>query len=454
MIIFLGKFSSRMIIFLLLPLYTALLDPSEYGTADLITTYITLLIPVLTIELEMGVFRFLVDERGSDRNQGRILKNAVWLFNRFAAAFCIGYWIVSLFITIPYKIPVFFSILFGFYWGLLLQIARGYGDNKAYAIGSFITGLVTAVSNIVLIKGLHYGADGILISTAAGYLSCVIYLFLKLDLKNKYHGRLDNSLQNDLIRYSLPLVPNTVCWWIINAADRTIVSLLLGVAVNGIYAIAVKFPSAIASVFYTFTVSWTESAAVHINDSDRDKFFNEVFDTVLRLFFSLSIGVIAVMPFIFPFFIKEAYSEAYRYIPVAMIGALLNCIANMYNGIYVALKRTDIVAKTSVIAAAINLIVDLALMKTIGIYAAFLSTIAAYLWMFLYKNKNLKQYVNTQYDFKVIGVCSLVFGIVIYMYFGNRPMNCFGLVLAVVFALAVNRKFLGEAAGKVIRKIR
>lgn len=448
-IIFLGKLSSRFVIFLLLPLYTSILDPAEYGLADLISSYITLLIPVLSLELDMGVFRFLVDVREDRKQQENVLHNTLYLFNGAAALFALLYWIINFFVKIPYSLPIFLSIFSGFYWGLLLQVARGYGDTKSYAIGSFITGIVTAISNVILIKHFHWGAGGLILSIGIGYLACIIYFLLRLDLKNRNPVSLDKPLQKRILKYSLPLIPNTVCWWIINAADRTIVSMFLGVAANGIYAISTKFPSAVASVFYTFQVSWSETTAVHINDPDKEAFFSEVFDTVLRFFFSLAIGVVAVMPFIFSFFVKEAYAEAYRYIPIAMIGSLLNCIANIHNGIYTALKRTDIVAKTATVAGIINIVVDFALMKFAGIYAAFISTIAAYLWMLLFKNHNLKQYMNVHYDARVVGLCSVVFGVVIILYYGNVYWNVAGAVMAVVFVIWLNRKVLKGVWRKV-----
>ena len=60
-IIFIGKVCTQLISFFLLPLYTGYLKTSEYGIVDLITTYITLLVPIITLELEMSIFRYLVE---------------------------------------------------------------------------------------------------------------------------------------------------------------------------------------------------------------------------------------------------------------------------------------------------------------------------------------------------------------------------------------------------------
>ena len=62
-ILIVGKFCTQFITFLLLPLYTFKLSTSEYGIVDLITTYVALLVPVITFQLEMAIFRFLIDFR-------------------------------------------------------------------------------------------------------------------------------------------------------------------------------------------------------------------------------------------------------------------------------------------------------------------------------------------------------------------------------------------------------
>ena len=60
-IILAGKVSTQMITFFMLPLYTSYLLTEEYGLVDLITTYVTLIIPIITLDTEMAMFRFLIE---------------------------------------------------------------------------------------------------------------------------------------------------------------------------------------------------------------------------------------------------------------------------------------------------------------------------------------------------------------------------------------------------------
>ena len=74
-IIFFGRVCTQLISFFLLPLYTSYLATKEYGTVDLIQTYVTLLVPIITLELEMSIFRFLIDSRKSVKETNKLISN-------------------------------------------------------------------------------------------------------------------------------------------------------------------------------------------------------------------------------------------------------------------------------------------------------------------------------------------------------------------------------------------
>ena len=57
-----SNFASKLLIFLLLPLYTNVLSTEEYAVADLITTTINLTFPVLTLSITEATLRFAFDK--------------------------------------------------------------------------------------------------------------------------------------------------------------------------------------------------------------------------------------------------------------------------------------------------------------------------------------------------------------------------------------------------------
>lgn len=442
-IIFLGKISTQFISFFLLPLYTRFLSTSAYGTVDLITTYVSLFVPVITIEQEMATFRYLIDARNSDKEKKNIITTSILNVLKLLLLFIIVYFIIVYFFKFKYAYFILANIIVCIFSNLFLQIARGLGENIHYSIASFITGLTTIVLNIIFIVFLKFQVEGMLLSVILANTFCVIYLFFVLKIYKYISFKSDKNLRKQMIKYSLPLVPNGISWWIVTASDRTIISTFLGVAANGIYAVANKFPTIINSLFSIFTMSWTESASLHIDDDDRDKFFSDITNTVLRLFSCLCIGLIACMPFAFPLLVDAKFSDAYMYIPIFLIGVLCNCIIGVYSAIYIAKKKTKQIASTSIMSAVINVVLNLLLIKVLGLYAACISTSIAYFAMMIYRHIDLKKYVHIIYQKRMILLTIVVFAIsIICYYINNIYLNIISLIVVIIYSIIVNKHLL------------
>ena len=117
----------------------------------------------------------------------------------------------------------------------------------------------------------------------------------------------------EMIRYSVPLVPNSISWNIINMSDRIILTQILGSAANGIYAMASKFPNIISVVYGYFYTAWKESAARITKEENQNKYYNSIYHDIKRLLFSVTLCLIAVMPFAFPVLINKTYDVLHIY---------------------------------------------------------------------------------------------------------------------------------------------
>lgn len=455
-ILLFGKVFTQFLSFFLIPLYTYMLPAEEYGTVDLIITYVSLLVPVVTIQQEMATFRHLIDARDDRKMKGLIIRTSIRSILIRMFIFVVPYVIIVSLMHWNYAVPVVFCGVFTAVSNLFLQIARGFGDNVKYTIGSVIAGVITVVFNLLLICLLHFGAESILISMAVANLCCALYLFFALRI-GKYFmmTKPSRELRNKMLKYSWPLVPNGISWWLINASDRTIVSIFLGVVDNGIYAIAMKFPSILSSFLGIFVLSWTESASVHINDEDRNEFFSDVANDTVKIFSSLGVLVIAAIPFVFDIIIGPEYRGAYEYIPVAVLAVLFSCMVSVYSAIYVAKKMTKQVAATSLISAIINIVVDLTLIHFVGLYAAVISTAVAFFVMAVYRHFDLKKYVKIKYRLLdlVMAVLGLI-GISAIYYSSNIILYVIGAMLAAGYAIVMNLGIIKKIFVKFANKVK
>jgi len=436
-IVSIGKICTQLITFFLLPVYTAVLSNEEYGVVDLLNTLTSLLLPIATLQIEQGVFRYLIDCRENKEKQTTLI-TTIMRFMIIQLIICIIIFLcASPFIHNEYKYFLMANLVMGMFSTILLQICRGLGDNPTYAIGSFITGALTVVLNVIFIVSFHWGAYGMLGATAISNLLCSVYIFMKKKIyKYIKPKQYDKTTLKEIIKYSVPLIPNMISWWIVSASDRTIISAVIGIAQNGIYSAANKFSGVFTTLYSVFNLTWTESASININSEDRDEFFSKILDFVIRFFGCLCLGTIAVMPFVFNILINEKFAEAYYQIPILILGSVFNILVSFIGSIYVAKKLTKEIAKTSVIAAIINIGVNVVLIKSIGLYAASISTVIAYVLMFIYRWIDVKKYVKFNVNKILWFVLIIMYGVTIFTYY-LRSLVISAVVLGVVAIFAV-----------------
>lgn len=443
-IISIGKICTQFLSFLLLPLYTAILTTQEYGSVDLITTYQQLLGYIAFFQIEQAVFHFLIDVRNDKNEQNSIITSVSGFAIIQTITLGMIFFCVSRFVHIQYFRELYLYCISVVFSGLMLQISRGLGNNTLYAIGSFISASSTIIFNIVFLVVLHLGTVGMLYSFILGNSICCLFLFWKEKIYK--YIKLENFSFGDIrkcLKYSLPLVPNALSWWIMGASDRTIVSYIMGTTANGFLSVSHKFSSAYTTFYTVFNLSWTESAALHFSDDDHERFFCSVITRVYKMFYAAGLGIIAVMPFIFPVLINSNYSDAYYQIPIYMIAAFFNVIQGLYSVIYVALKKTKEIAKTTIVSALINVVVNALLIKILGLYAASISSLVAYAVNCLWRYFDLKKYMDVPLDMKLV-VSSLIMILMVCIpyYMKNTVLQVIAVVGTIIYCVYINKDIL------------
>lgn len=452
-IIAIGKLSTQIISYLLLPLYTSQLDPSEYGNYDFICTLSIFLCPIITLLMEESMFRYLIDADSKVQRKKIITQTIIYTFFgtvlfTIIAALIMGF---GTDYTPMYITAIITFVISNILIGLSNALSRGLGKIKLYSVSNFILGISTIILNIVFILSLNAGAEGLLwANTIANAFTAIVILgILKLP---KYIGKIDKPLMKDMIKYSIPLVPNSISWSIINMSDRIILTQMVSSAANGIYAMANKFPNIINVLYGYFYTAWKESAAKIVKEDNKNQYYNSIYHDAKRFLYAVTICLIAVMPFAFPIFINEAYDEAYVYIPIVMIATYYSNLSSFYGGIFSAYKDTKIMGTTTIVAAVINLVIDLLLVNSLKIYAACFSTLIANLIVYFYRKKKLKKYLKLK-ELKWQGPM-LFLAIICLAYYakyipgvGKNPVliwtiNVISLLIAVLYSLLNNWKFI------------
>lgn len=450
-----GKICTQCVSFFMLPLYTAVLATEEYGTADFIITYVSLLYPVIGMQFEQGLFRMMLDYRNC-RENNRTLFSTVMICNLLQIiAFSILFIPLRYLIKSEYVVFLLPLVIIQILQGTLLQFARGIDRTDVYTVGSFINAVLHVGFNVILVGIIRIGLTGLLYSMIIAGIGSSLYIILRLKVWKFFDLRLFNKQEFvSVAKYSIPLIPNQLAWWVVNASDRTVIVYFLGTGANGIYSVANKFSSMYITFYNFFNMSWTESVSLAINDEDKNEYINRMINIFFNLIAALCIGIIACMPFVFPILVNHAYKGAYYQIPVLMVAVFFQALQGLYSAIYVALKKTKEIAKTSIFSAIINLTVNLLLVRYIGLFAASVSTLVAFFSMAMYRYFDIKRYVPLKINGKNIvlgmGVCCIV----CLAYYTENLIVCGGcLAIAVMYSVLINKEFLRKTMGIIKQKI-
>lgn len=442
-----GKICTQCVSFFMLPLYTAILSTEEYGTADLIITYVSLLYPVVGMQFEQGLFRMMLDYRGHEDNN-RTLFSTVLICNIFQMiAFAILFGLIKLVIKSEYVNFLLPLVIIQIFQGTLLQFARGIDRTDVYTVGSFVNAIIHVGLNVILVSIVKIGLTGLLYSMLVAGIGSSLYIIIKLKVWKYIDVKLFNNNEfKSLAKYSLPLIPNQLAWWVVNASDRTIVSYYIGTGANGIYSVANKFSSMYITFYNYFNMSWTESVSLSIQDKDKNEYINRMINIFYNMISALCIVIIASMPFLFPILVNQSYKASYYQIPVLMIAVFFQALQGLYSSIYVALKKTKEIAKTSIISAAINILVNIALINRIGLYAASISTLVAFMLMAIYRYVDIKRYVPV----KILGTnflsSILVCLFTCIAYYSENLILCgANLIIVIGYSILMNKRYLSKA---------
>ncbi len=431
--------------FVTLPIYTAMLSKSEYGTYDLVVIITSLLIPILTLQIERAAFRFLIAEKDNTKVE-TIITNTFIFFLPISFVASLIVFIALLISGISSIISLLISIYVLLDINIVVsrQIARGLGQNRGYSNSAIFNAIANVVFVIFLLAVLDTGLLGLMISLNVALFVSFIYLIKSVSLLNNFKiNRVDIIYIKEMLRYSLPMVPNSMSLWVMQVSDRLVVTGVLGIETNAVYAVSNKIPSLFALAYNTFNMAWQESASITVDDKDSEVYYSIIFNNLYSFLVGIMAVLIALTPLLFKILIRGSYDDAFYQMPILFLGIFFSSLSAYYGGIYIALKETKKVGLSSIIGAIINLVVNLLLINSIGLYAASVSTLTSYLVLTIYRMIDTKKMRSIKYNWKIILGSLLCLAVMLFFcYQRNDVLNIINFVLGFSFAIVLNRKMI------------
>lgn len=447
-----GNFGTKIISFFLVPLYTNILTTREYGTADLIYTIGMVLVPLLTLNIGESIMRFALDK---DADCDKIMSTGITILIFGAIIGLLILPIANLFENVSdYSIYIYLYTLTLAFSQIFLCYLRGKEFLLKYSIGNIIQSLTIAIFNIIFLIGMKKGIEGYLMAYILANVCTGLYGFWagKVNLVIKKYS-IDIELSKNMIKYSVVLIPNSFMWWIMNSSDRMMVSAMISVTANGVYAVAYKIPTLLSTITTIFNQAWSYSAIREDESEDKEEYNNRVYDNLVTIVIVVATGLLMIMKPFLSVYVGKEYYAAWHYVPYLIVGFVFMTLGSFIATSYTVHKDSMGFLISGTVGAIINLILNFILIPMMGVSGAAFATCISYFGVFVYRIKDTQKYIKLRV-FKRKQICGYALLILSAMtcYFDN----CIGqtlLVIEFICIILLNKEFV-KGMLKIIFKIK
>lgn len=392
-----GSFGSKVLSFLIVPMYTYVLTTDEYGKIDLFTTAISLMIPFVTLLFQEAILRFVMGDEVDDQTAlsngfliflGSVILT-VLLWPCFYYLFDFGqYTYIFTLILILNSFTQIFSVYL-----------RASGANIAFTVNGIILTGVMLFSNVFFLVYLHLGMKGYFYSQALAQFASALHILVvgkivsKISLKKVSFLRL-----KEMLKFCIPLIPNSLMWWIMSAGDKYIINYYMGDSANGLYSLAMKVPTVISMVYTIFYQAWQMSAIQENSKEDTAKFYENVYvGTNVLLSLIIACVIIIIKP-LYLFAMSASFTSAWSYVPLLSIATFFNCSAGFFGVVYTVSKKSYKAFYTTLVGAVTNLLFNFILIPRLGMYGVAIGTSLGYLIVMLIRMYDAKKEVGMKFD--------------------------------------------------------
>lgn len=447
-----GNFGTKIISFFLVPLYTNILTTREYGTVDLIYTIGMVLVPLLTLNIGESVMRFALDK---DADCDKIMSTGITILIFGAIIGLLILPIANLFESVSdYSIYIYLYTLTLAFSQVILCYLRGKELLLKYSIGNIIQSLTIAIFNIVFLLVMKSGIQGYLMAYILANISTGLYGFWagKVNIVIKKYS-IDKELSKNMIKYSVVLIPNSFMWWIMNSSDRMMVTAMISITANGIYAVAYKIPTLLSTITTIFNQAWSYSAIKEDESEDKEEYNNKVYNNLVTIVITVAIGLLMIMKPFLAIYVGKEYYTAWYYVPYLIIGFVFMTLGSFIATSYTVHKDSLGFLVSGTIGAIINLVLNFILIPIMGASGAALATCISYFGVFVYRVRDTQKYIKIRI-FKRKQICG--YALLILSAMSCYLDNYIGQILLVIEFICIiilNKKFVKDMM-KIIFKIK
>jgi O-antigen/teichoic acid export membrane protein len=384
-----GSGATQLVGFLLVPLYTRLLTPQDYGHLEILVTTASVLTILLLFGMQNSLFRFSFDS--SDAAHKKLVLSTTNVFVWCVTAVLVGILALNanhlgtrLLGQTGHALSVLIVLAFAGVAAtqyIAKSVLRINNQPIPYARISLLEAVLKACLGILLVAGLQLGYVGALIGsfTAAGLGTALSYYLIRQHLQLRFSW----PLCRQMLRYGLPFVPAALSILIMTFSDRYFLLAYSDAAELGLYSVGARFASAVALAIGAFRLAWPEAALSILHQKDRDSTYARSLTYFIFVGCVMVLGLSLFGEPLLRLMTPPEYHDGAKVIPLLSLGLVFNGSASIVAVGRIVTKRMATEILVTGIPAGLNLALNWLLVPPFGMMGAAWATMGSFALMAL-----------------------------------------------------------------------
>ncbi len=468
-----GAVATQAASFLLLPVYTKYLSPSDYGIMSLVNITMELIGIVLGLGVNAATARFYYDME-DEKNRKMVISTSYLLSFVFSA-----FGLVLLLLFSPQLSKLIFdtekytmvfvvgstAMVFGLNVEIGLSYMRIKAASKRYVAVSFSRLLMLISLNILFVVVYKSGVIGIFYSTLITKATYAIILTIPI-LFTTGIG-FSKRIAKDIMLFAYPLIFSSIPRVLVNQSDKFFINFYFSPLQTGLYTLAQKIGT---SLHILMTTPFLASYLPHRFAIMKQKNAKNVYASVLRYYVlvigTAGLGLSIYAEDIVRIMTDEKFHDAAKYVPLYALGMLIFGLKYHFETGIMIEKKTKVITLVNIIAGSVNIGLNFLLVARYMIWGALISLNTSYLITVVLNYLFAQRLYPVDYKlfniYKVFFFAGLTYAVAqflapedIIMSIAVRSLLFSGYIVAVVLSGVVNREeitLLKERVRKLSRK--
>ena len=428
-----GSIGSRLMTFLLVPIYSFFIAPSEFGYYDICFAAIMLMVPVISMQLREGAFRFLLDTTADDERTRVVTFAMVAMLRNICACLVLGVAAHLMFDIRCMWYTLVFACVFSVF-EVVQQMLRGLGHNKLFAGCGILSSFLIFAISVPLVVWADMGIEGVFLGNIAARVIAMLFAEWRVGVfRNYMRSDVDyRAVGREIMRFSYPLVLVNLIVILIASGNRFFIEHFLGLHDNGLYAVAVKFAAILEAMTLIINQTWQETAIRQYGDTDRDAFYSKILNAYLWLLVALVVGISYGARLIYGYIVGAEYQESMWLVYPLVLSSMILAVILFYDMGYQCSKNTSRQLPCLIVALVISLVTNYLFTIWWGLYGILASINVTYLFMLVYKMIDTRRYMRLRIEPRSVVMLGLLLlsGAMYYVIHNN-------ILVAVYFALVL-----------------